>query len=177
MTCIVGVAHEGKVYIGGDSAGSNGWSMVDRSDPKVFVNGPFVFGFTTSFRMGQLLRYSLTPPKHHPDTDVMAFMVNDFISAVRACLKDGGFASKQNETERGGEFLVGYAGRLFKIEGDYQVGESADGYDSCGCGESYALGSLYATKGAPVVERIETALRAAEAHSSGVRAPYRILSA
>lgn len=176
MTCIVGVAHEGKVYIGGDSAGSDGWSMRDRADSKVFVNGPFVFGFTTSFRMGQLLRYSFSPPKRHPDDDVMAYMVTQFIDALRTCLKSGGFAAKNDEVERGGTFLVGHAGRLFQIEGDYQVGESREGHDACGCGEQYAIGSLHATQGQSPEDRIGKALRAAETYSSGVRAPFHVLS-
>ena len=59
MTCIVGLVHEGVVYIGGDSAGVGGMSLTVRADEKVFQNGEFLMGFTTSFRMGQLLRYSL----------------------------------------------------------------------------------------------------------------------
>ena len=50
MTCIVGVAHKGAVYIGGDSAAVAGWALTCRADHKVFKNGDFVMGFTTSFR-------------------------------------------------------------------------------------------------------------------------------
>jgi ATP-dependent protease HslVU (ClpYQ) peptidase subunit len=179
MTCIAGVVSDGKVYIGGDSAGSDGYSMVDRADAKVFANGPFLFGFTTSFRMGQLLRYAFAPPPRHPDKDVMAYMVTDFIDHLRKCLQSGGFATKKDDAERGGTFLVGYEGRLFKIEGDYQVGESSDGYDACGSGESYALGSLYSTSDKPGSPkgRVTDALKAAEAHSSFVRGPFHIISA
>jgi ATP-dependent protease HslVU (ClpYQ) peptidase subunit len=92
-------------------------------------------------------------------------------------LKKGGFAKKESEVETGGVFLVGYAGRLFKIEGDYQVAETSDGYFACGCGESYALGALYATKKLKPRDRIRIALQAAESHSSGVRAPFHIESA
>ena len=67
MTCIVGLVHEGVVYIGGDSAGVAGLSLVVRADEKVLRNGDFLMGFTTSFRMGQLLRYKLDPPRRHPD--------------------------------------------------------------------------------------------------------------
>ena len=50
------------MYIGGDRAGVAGLSLTVRADEKVFQNGEFLMGFTTSFRMGQLLRYSLKPP-------------------------------------------------------------------------------------------------------------------
>ena len=64
MTCIVGLVHEGTVFIGGDSAGVAGLSLVVRADEKVFRNGDFLMDFTTSFRMGQLLRYNPdSPPK------------------------------------------------------------------------------------------------------------------
>lgn len=45
MTCVVGIAHDGKVYIGADSAGTGGWQQRIRSDLKVFTNGSMVFGF------------------------------------------------------------------------------------------------------------------------------------
>lgn len=172
MTCIVGLVHDGKVYMGGDSAGVGGLDLTIRADKKVFRNGDFLMGFTTSFRMGQLLQYSFRPPQRYPDRDVMAFMVTDFIEAVRNCLRAGGFASKREEAEQGGTFLVGYQGRLFKIDSDYQVGEAAAGYDSCGCGESFAIGAFYASQGVAPDERILLALRAAEANSAGVAAPF-----
>ena len=71
-----------------------GLSLVVRADEKVFRNGDFLMGFTTSFRMGQLLRYKLNPPRRHPDDRVAKYMVVDFIDAVRECLKAGGWASK-----------------------------------------------------------------------------------
>ena len=39
MTCIVGVAKNGKVYIGADSLGSNGFTKEIRKECKVFKNG------------------------------------------------------------------------------------------------------------------------------------------
>ena len=175
MTCIVGLVHEGVVYIGGDSAGVAGLSLTVRADEKVFQNGEFLMGFTTSFRMGQLLRYSLKPPRRYPDDDINQYMVVDFINAVRECLKSGGWASKNEETERGGTFLVGYSGYLFTIEGDYQVGQLEDGFAAVGCGDDIALGALFATQGQEPRSRVLTALRSAERFSAGVRGPFHIL--
>jgi hypothetical protein len=177
MTCIAGIAQGGKVYIGGDSAGVAGTSQLDvRADRKVFLSGDFVMGFTTSFRMGQLIQYAFTPPKRHPDKDVMAYMVTEFVDGLRACLKNGGFASRNSETEAGGTFLVGYCGRLFNIQDDYQVGESAIGYHAVGCGDAYAKGVLFATPDQLPEDRIRLALHAAEAHAGGVRGPFHIQS-
>ncbi|WP_026622563.1 ATP-dependent protease HslVU (ClpYQ) peptidase subunit (plasmid) [Ensifer sp. WSM1721] len=172
MTCIVGSIHNGSVHIGGDSAGVAGLSLTVRADRKVFRKQDFIFGFTTSFRMGQLLAHSFLPPKRHPESDVYAFMVTEFVDALRRCLKDGGYAQRHNEAERGGTFLVGYAGRLFKIDEDYQVGEPVDGFDACGCGYRIALGALFASSDSPPRERLEIALDAAERFSAGVRGPF-----
>ena len=126
--------------------------------------------------MGQLLAHALTPPLRRGDKDVYAFMVTDFIDAVRQCLKSGGFAKKDNETETGGIFLVGYAGRLFMIDDDYQVGEHIDGLASCGCGADIALGVLSVTEDDKPEDRIIRALETAERFSAGVRGPFHIES-
>ena len=64
MTAIVAIRQDNTVYMGGDSAGVAGLKITIRKDPKVFINGNFLMGFTTSFRMGQLLQYSFKPPEH-----------------------------------------------------------------------------------------------------------------
>ncbi len=176
MTCIVGISQNGSVIIGADSAGVSGLDLRVRRDAKTFVNGPFVFGCTTSFRMIQLLQFKLQVPLRHPSKDVMDFMTTVFIDSIRDCLKAGGFASKHEETERGGTFLVGYAGRLFCIYDDYQVAECLEGFDACGCGESYALGNLHATKTEPNARnRLESALNCAAYFSAGVCGPFVVL--
>lgn len=176
MTCIVGIAENGHVYIGGDSAGVAGLDLTVRSDEKVFKNDEFLFGFTSSFRMGQLLRFAFSPPARAEKTDDYRFLVTSLIDAVRSCLKTGGFATTKDGGECGGKFLLGYRGKLYCVESDYQVGQALDGFASCGCGDQIANGSLYSTVGKPPLERIETALKAAERFSAGVRGPFTILS-
>lgn len=174
MTCIVGLVDKGTVYIGADSLGvGSSYECIVRADRKVFRNGDFIMGFTTSFRMGQLLTFKLKPPKRHADIDPYEYMVTDFVDAVRDCLKSGGYATKDKEAEVGGTFLVGYAGRLFKVEGDYQVGEAFNGMMACGCGADFALGSLFSSTDVNSAEtRVRNALSAAEQFSAGVRAPF-----
>lgn len=169
MTAIVGLVHDGAVHIGGDSAGVAGWTLAVRADAKVFRNGPYLCGFTTSFRMGQLIQYGTLPK---PTGDLHRFMATTFIDALRDALKAGGWAERSNEREAGGEFLVGVSGRLFTICGDYQVGENADGYAAVGVGHEIALGSLYSTAGTPAKRRVRLALEAAERHNIGVRGPF-----
>lgn len=178
MTCIAGLVYENKVWIGADSAGVANYSITPRKDPKVFINGNLIIGFTSSFRMGQLLKWNFTPPSLKEGQDVDSYMNKDFIDSVRGCFKYGGYAQRHNEQEQGGSFLVGFKSRLFTIDNDYQVGESLLNYDAVGCGSDLALGALHATEKMNLTaeQRIRKALEAAERFSAGVCSPFTILS-
>ena len=102
-------------------------------------------------------------------------MITSFIDEVRACLKRGGFARIENNEDTGGTFLIGYRGRLFEVQDNFQILETLESYASVGCGCDYALGSLYATKDHPPRERVQKALEAAEMFSAGVCKPFNIL--
>lgn len=164
--------------MGADSAASTSSYIALRPDPKVFINGSFVIGYTTSFRMGQLLKYAFqapTPPAN-PD-ELMKFMATDFVDAIRSCFKEGGWGEIEKNRETGGNFLVGVSGRLFEIEGDFQVTEESQGYAAVGSGALVALGSLYATGylAQSTRKRVELALEAAEFFTPSVRGPFHIL--
>lgn len=175
MTCVVGLVDNGRVWVGGDSVGVAGYDAVPRSDPKVFRNGPLLIGFTTSFRMGQLLRFALKVPPHHPpEKGDFEWLCTDLIDAVRATLKAGGFAEKQHEVEWGGSFLLGYRGGLYEVGRDYQVGIPADGFAAVGCGDQVALGAMFATQGQAPEDRVRTALLATQRFSTGVREPFLV---
>lgn len=171
--------------MGADSAGVGGYSRANRMDPKIYRVGSMLIGFTTSFRMGQLLGYSLTLPRHHADVLVENYMATSFINAVRDCLKAGGWAEKEKEQEKGGTFIVAYRSRIFEVQSDYQVGENAEPYSAVGCGSELALGSLHTSSrlfpsgstmssGDPSPrDRVQLALEAAAAFSAGVHPPFR----
>jgi ATP-dependent protease HslVU (ClpYQ) peptidase subunit len=177
VTCIIGMKdRNGDVWIGGDSAGVAGYQITIRSDEKVFRKGPMVFGFTSSFRMGQLLHYSLEIPEHPKKKSDAEFMASDFVNAVRRCFKEGGFASVVNGSESGGSFIVGYHGELYCVEGDFQVGIPSNGMCAVGCGEDLAMGALYANKHLKCSrKRIRNALMAASEFSAGVAPPFTII--
>jgi hypothetical protein len=174
MTCIVGLEHDGKVYLAGDSAGVAGLSIHTRQDEKVFTNGDMVMGFTSSFRMGQLLRYEFEPPDHSPKKNDMAYLVGPFVDKVRECFKTNGFMhTTERGEEYGGTFLLGYRGGLYVVDEDFQIGRTHDGYGAVGCGWDIALGSLYTSRPDPdPVRRLNLALEAASHFSAGVRAPF-----
>lgn len=175
MTCIVGVVKGSTVTIGADSAGVDGWEVTSRSDSKVFLRGDYLVGFTTSFRMGQLIRYVFEPPAPD-DRDQLEFMVMAFIPALRTCLEAGGFGKVEHGVATGGGFLVGVRGRLFEVGQDYQVGESHHGYGAVGSGSSVALGALAVTARYEPEKRVRAALEAAQRHNMGVRGPFVVIT-
>jgi hypothetical protein len=178
MTAIAGIVQDGKVWIGGDSAGVGGMSIETRTDPKVFCNGEHVFGYTDSFRLGQILEFEFSPPAAIEGEHGMAYMVRQFVPAVKEAFRYGGYNSNHDGEDRGGTFLVGYRGQLYQVAADYQVGRVRQPYHACGCGSDLVLGSLHATDQFELSprERIVMALSAAAEFSAGVRGPFTVLS-
>ena len=179
MTCIVAVKGPDKIVIGGDSAGVSGWDITIRKDSKVFTNGPFVMGFTTSFRMGQVLMDMPTPhqKKSHDD---FKFMRTSFIDSVHRIFEEKGVMQKKEEVKECGEFIVAYRGEVYKIDADFQVEIQSVPYSACGVGQSYALGALAMmdTNGYSIDEPRKACIRAlqiAEQFSGGVRGPFNII--
>lgn len=168
MTAIAALVDKGKIYVGGDSAGIAGLNISIRTDEKVFINKEFIMAFTSSFRMGQLLHYKFVPPKQKRNTDDMKYMVVDFIDAVKKLFKDNDFGEK----DEGGQFIVGYHGKLYEIQTDFQVACNEVNFAAVGCGAPIVLGSLYSTVGMDPTKRINLALEAASRFNAGVAAPF-----
>jgi hypothetical protein len=178
MTCIVGQVDQkrGRVFVGGDCAGTGETNQqVLLVDPKVFRVDDFLFGCVGDIRMMQLLHYSLELPPCPETVDLARYLSTDFITAVRTCFRDGGYAKKKDEREHGGTFLVGARGRLFCVEDNYQVWETQNGYHAIGSGDDLALGVLYASQQIEALlpeQRIRLALEAAAFHNATVRPPF-----
>lgn len=177
MTCIVGVIEKKKVWVGSDSAASDGWHQTAIKQPKVFLlQNKFLIGYTTSFRMGQILQYSFKPPIHKLGVSIQKYMINHFVNSLRKCYSNYGFAKKEKEQDKGGECLVGYKGHLFRIQDDYSILESLYDYDSTGSGYMVSLGALYTLSKEHQLGKkdVEIALSAASNHIATVSGPYTI---
>lgn len=186
MTCILGLEYNNKVYMGCDSMAASNKDMYVTSLKKVFVRDEMIFGYTSSFRFGQLLQYSLDIPtdNYYKDgSDPFYYLVNSFIPALRDCLATNGYTRIDNNVEEGGTMLLGYKGKLYSIYDDFQVNRSEYGFNSVGCGSSYALGAmdnyLFEGNGATwlqIDQIIESCLTTAAKFSNGVCAPFYVRS-
>jgi ATP-dependent protease HslVU (ClpYQ) peptidase subunit len=178
MTCIIGLKYNGTVYLGGDSAGVDVNNISIRADEKVFSNGPFIMGFSGSFRMGQLLQWSFRPPRLPKSRSIFGYLVTDFIDALRKCYQEKGtLKSSESGCDMGDQLLLGIHDELYHIQSDFQVAEVQDAYNSIGSGMDVSLGAMYATED---IEndpeyRIRVALEAAAKHITSVAPPFLVI--
>lgn len=177
MTAILGLVHDGKVYIGGDSANSNHIvNIIDRK--KVFVQRPsnLLIGITGSTRYAQIV-------EHHINIDPClalnfhSYLVTMFIPALREALKTHGFTKTESGQESAdyGAMLVGHKHYLVRIESDFSVQPYVRGFDAIGSANSLAIGAMAALSPRLAPEkRITRALEISAEFDPYVRPPFVI---
>lgn len=146
MTCIIGYEYNGTTIVAGDSAGLSDWVITQRHT-KVFRLNEMIVGYTSSFRMGQLIQHCFDYPPIPTTGADERYFVRDFVPALRKLFEDGGFGKKGGENgDEGGSFMIGVQGKLFAIESDYQVTSTPTGLLSIGVGRNFALGAMTALR-------------------------------
>jgi len=186
MTAIIGFKDTYNIYLAGDNAAVSvsHHSAIPLAPSKVFRNGSFLMGYTSSFRMGQLLEHEFQPPQPPHGICTVKFMITEFVDALRERTKAAGFAKKDKEEESGGTFIVGYVSRkhlysplsLYLIQDDYAVIEPSNYFITCGSGSEILNGSLYSTKDEPILTRLYVALEAAQRFNICVRSPFTYIA-
>ena len=158
MTCVVGIADGKTVWMGADTLAVAGWDKRTSLVKKVFVDSGFIVGYTSSFRMGQILQYHIDwkdlRETYINTKDKLGFMITNLIPEVREQFKELGFSKMSDNEEEGGTFMIGVDGKLFTIHKDFQVQEFEPhqtdnphpdlAFDAIGCGEDFAKGALQA---------------------------------
>lgn len=172
MTCIEGIAQSGKVFIGGDSITSNGWTRNITARRKVFRRGELLIGTCGSIRAHNLLQQSLNVRPFEEGEDVEHYMVTGVITSIRDCLKSGGVAKVVNNVEEGEDMLIGFRGQLFSIASDFQVDIYSNGLAAIGAGEAYALAAMVALPDWQPKDRIRRALEISAELCALVSAPF-----
>lgn len=122
--------------MGGDIQGTGWNNKVVHTQPKVFNKKGVLFGFTSSYRFGQILEHGLQDPvvPENP-ADVYRWLITVLVPDIKAALKDSDY-------EGGGNCLIGVRGQLWELQTDFSVLRSVKGYAAVGSGYEYALGSL-----------------------------------
>lgn len=149
MTCIVAFKTlEGNSVIAGDFMASNGHHFRKVATSKVFLKSQkCAIGYTSSFRMGQILEHYWSLPSRVEGQDLDSYINVDIIESLRATFTAYGYGIKNSNgttiEDIGGTFILLYEDRIYEIQGNY----SALDYDSeviaVGSGMDAALGSLF----------------------------------
>lgn len=142
MTCIVGLEFEGKVYLAGDNQGTGFNNKLIHTQPKVFEKGGAIFGFTSTYRWGQILEHCLTDVIEPADVNkTYNWLVQTLVPTIMKECKACDYDSKSRTC------LIGINGQLWQLQDDWSVLRSIDGYSAIGSGCEYARGAIsYALK-------------------------------
>lgn len=173
MTCIVGLEHEGKVYMGGDRCCSTDSFRAKVSRPKVFKVGKLLVGFAGSFRFRDMLEYHYKLPKHPKKMSDEKYMITLVLESIRELTLQ--HDPPTEDEPFGSSCLLAYNGKLYEFQTDFSLIETSCGYNSVGMGKEFALGSLYSTEGQDPTVRVLTALKAAAEFSPSVSEPFDVL--
>lgn len=177
MTAIAAIVEEGAIWMGADTVGTTPDCAVTYGESKVFVRDDMIFGCAGSSRASQLLRFSLKIPDQ--DEDDVEYLVTRFVPALRGCFEINGYEMNQDgQTLQGSEFIIGFNGQIYELDGEYAV--TPVGYDfyAAGSGFSVVMGSLFTTDGEDysAKDRITLALQAATEFVPSCRGPYTVES-
>ena len=156
MTCIVGISHNGNVYIGGERGASDGSTILPLTTPKVRKNNDYLIGYAGSQGIGQIPFMISLPPI---GKNIEKTLRTEFVSTLKNSIDECGNASHLEDNTT--DWLIGVQGRLFEISSeDWSVCEFES--TAIGSGSNIAMGSLHTTRTWKDQEkRIRYALQAA----------------
>jgi len=150
MSCIIGVVNKNKVYMACDSQYTTSTVKFYSSNDynKVFRSGEFLIGICGSPRMISLLRFQLNVKTQLSEQSDLEYMNTTFIENVRGLFLNKGFVgSFQDGTQKGGVFLVGYRGRIYRVADDFQILSLDGNIFGVGSGSEFALPAFSALDG------------------------------
>jgi len=152
MTCIVGLVDGKKVWLGGDRAATDGGlNRTLLKEPKIFIKGELGFGVCGLPKVMDALKHGIELPKQAGGDD-KTFLVTELVPAIREGLLKLDAAGKDTSPWGNGEvvfegaMLVAYRGRLYTLEGNFQLVEGDEKFASVGSGSKLAIGSFNATR-------------------------------
>ena len=171
MTCIVGLKHEGKVYMGADSAADTDDSRFQYAPSKIIERNGLIVGLAGVPRAMQILQHGtkIVKPKAKLDEDAADVYMFTLCNTLMESFAQHGMMQEDGNADF--NFLVAFGVHLYLIDGNFQYIRAAEDYLAVGCTE-YALGSLYCTIEKEPEERILMALMAEEHHGVGVMGPF-----
>lgn len=174
MTCIVGVKHDGNVYIGSDSRASNSFvhsnilgmskiGIIEGSNQKI------IYGISGKQRLTNVVKNKVTLPEKTSSMNDDNYIFEIVESIRKQAEKYNATITKDNKVDSESNWLLGYKGRLFIVQDDFSYFEWTEEYVTTGSGTYHADGYLYSKQHEDNPKlRIETAIKAAAYYVNGV---------
>jgi len=141
MTCIVAFRNKEKnIILAGDKMGSDSFTSMISKVPKVFTNDDFAIGYTSSFRMGQLLQHVWLPPQRKVDQSTDNYLYSDVTASLRKMFKENGFGD--DDTNEFGNFIMIYEDRILEMQDEMSFLEHETDIVSVGAGCYHATAAM-----------------------------------
>lgn len=178
MTCIIGLEHNGKVYLGCDSQVSFGDTKQSTRLDKIFKRGEFLFGVAGYPRIAQILEHSLPLIPQTPSQSDISYLCDTFSKSVKNVFDENDIGNKDYDGSHYGSSIVifGYRKNLYELDSNYQIIQFSDEFTAIGSGADLALGAMYVLNDLQPKQRILKALEASAYFSIGVSKPFKVMS-
>lgn len=180
MTCIIGLEYKGCVYMGSDAAMSDEDTITTCSPTeKLFIvnNSNIILGVYGSIRLMQTLHYGFTfSTQQKVDESDEKYLIVDFIDELKSYLESKNVLLEDKLPDS--EILIAFNKKLYRIDQEFQVFKTFNGYNAIGSGEYVAQGALEILKNDDQYspeQKLIKALDTAVLHVQSVRGPYHIL--
>jgi 20S proteasome alpha/beta subunit len=168
MTCIVGIAHDGIVYMGGERSIGDESSILSSPVSKVSIRDEWIYGYSGTIGIGQLIEIINLPRAEGADYKTIKTKI---VPALSVAIDNYSREAADHDTQ----WLIGVNGRLYEVSAaDWGVVEVE--YTAIGAGSQYAFGSLYTSRHNTPLDRLEDALYAAIWFSPTCKGPVDTFS-
>lgn len=145
MTCIVAIETKDNIILAGDKLGSTDYYTEVYSRPKVFRNGDFLIGYTTSYHMGQLLEFEWKQPTKEEGISDDVYIYRDVRQSIKRMFECNDFGQAKagdfNEPDLG-NFIFIYKNKIYSYEPNSAILEHIN-VASCGSGSLVMKGAVY----------------------------------
>lgn len=195
MTCIIAHTDGVSSFIAGDKLGSNGFTKTVQTEPKVFekefiklhddglsrTKEVMALGYTTSFRMGQLLNYNLNLPEQDASQTFSQYLVLKVIPIIRQMFKEEWGARDASQDVGGGQFIILHNHTIYEVQEDFSVLQPKTRITAVGSGTYHAIAAMQAyievenESKKPLHERIKSIFKIVSDNVTSVSEEFDVL--
>ncbi|GCJ80999.1 hypothetical protein [Escherichia phage BF17] len=195
MTCIIAHTNGVSSFIAGDKLGSNGFTKTVQTEPKVFekefiklhddgltrTKEVMALGYTTSFRMGQLLNYNLNLPEQDASQTFSQYLVLKVIPIIRQMFKEEWGARDASQDVGGGQFIILHNHTIYEVQEDFSVLQPKTRITAVGSGTYHAIAAMQAyievenESKKPLHERIKSIFKIVSDNVTSVSEEFDVL--